>query len=113
MYYHAHLIRIIVIVAQVSNVTSGPLVCFPVHSNNSVKSYMANYETAMFPRYEYHLELIRKIVDRADPMDDNTITRDISTLPESTILVYGRETDVDMNLLKPLVLEDSNGNGNY
>lgn len=73
MYYHAHLIRIIVIVAQVSNVTSGPLVCFPVHSNNSVKSYMANYETAMFPRYEYHLELIRKIVDRADPMDDNTI----------------------------------------
>lgn len=68
---------------------------------------------AMFRRYEYHLELIDKIVDRAHQIDENTITYDFSKCPQNTILVYGRELDVDTNLLKPLVLEDSVGNGNY
>lgn len=67
----------------------------------------------MFPRYVYHLELINKIVDRTYQTDDNIITHDLSNLADSTILVYGRERDVDRNLLQPLVLEDSLGNGNY
>lgn len=67
----------------------------------------------MFPRYVYHLELINKIVDRTYQTDDNIITHDLSNLADSTILVYGREKDVDRNLLQPLVLEDSLGNGNY
>lgn len=64
----------------------------------------------MFPRYEYHWELIKKIVDSAHQIDNNIITRDLSKLADSTILVYGRETDVDRNLLQPLILEDENGN---
>lgn len=67
----------------------------------------------MFPRYEYHLELINTIVVRAHQIDDNNITYDLSKLPESNILVYGRETDVDRNLLQPLILEDENGNYGY
>lgn len=64
----------------------------------------------MFPRYEYHRELIKKIVDSAHQIDNNIITRDLSKLAGSTILVYGRKTDVDRNLLQPLILEDENGN---
>lgn len=67
----------------------------------------------MFPRYEYHLELINTIGYRAHQMDDNIITYDLSKLPESNILVYGRETNVDRSLLQPLVLEDENGNYTY
>lgn len=66
--------------------------------------------TIMFPRYVYNLELINKIVDRVYQTDDNIITHDLSKLADSTILVYGRETDVDRNLLQPLILEDENGN---
>lgn len=81
-----------------------------VHSENFVKSYRAIYNRVMFPRYEYHLELINTIVDRAHQIDDNNITYDLSKLPESNILVYGKETDVDRNLLQPLILEDENEN---
>lgn len=85
-----------------------------VHSDNSMKSYRAIYKRKMFPRYEYHLELIEKIVDRAHQTNDNIITHDFSKLPDSTtcILVYGKETDVDRNLIQPLFLEDSAGNDN-
>lgn len=81
-----------------------------VQSENFVKSYRAIYNRVMFPRYEYHLELINTIVVRAHQIDDNNITYDLSKLPESNILVYGRETDVDRNLLQPLILEDENEN---
>lgn len=79
-----------------------------MHSDNSVKTYKAIYKRAMFPRYEYHRELIKKIVDSAHQIDNNIITRDLSKLADSTILVYGRETDVDRNLLQLLILEDEN-----
>lgn len=56
-----------------------------------MKTYNAIYKRPMFPRYEYHRELIKKIVDSAHQIDNNIITRDLSKLADSTILVYGRE----------------------
>lgn len=81
-----------------------------VYANNSAKSYRVNYKREMFPRYEYHLKLINELNECAYQIDDSTITHDLSKLPQCTIIVHGREKNVDRNLFQPSTLEDSVGN---
>lgn len=65
--------------------------------------HLVNYKITMFPRYKYHLELIEK----------HKKEYDICMPPQSTILVYGKQTDVSRNLLHPMELHQTTLNGYF
>lgn len=67
----------------------------------------------MFPRYKYHLELIQKIIDREIKEDANITIKDVHKISRTTIQVhvYGSTIEEIRELLDPLEMRESPGNG--
>lgn len=77
--------------------------------------YQVTYTSAMFPRYDYHLELIQKIIDREIEEDGNITIKDEYKISLSTIRVhvYGSTIEEIRELLDPLEMQESFGNDQY
>lgn len=75
--------------------------------------YQVTYTSAMFPRYKYHLELIQKIIDREIKEDANITIKDVYKISRTTIQVhvYGSTIEEIRELLDPLEMRESPGNG--
>ncbi|XP_062593341.1 uncharacterized protein LOC134254825 isoform X2 [Saccostrea cucullata] len=64
--------------------------------------YRVTFGLDTFPRFEYHLELVQKLIDHEESVDSEVITPDLHEALPAAILVAGRVTTDNLELLKPL-----------
>ncbi|XP_061183418.1 uncharacterized protein LOC133191699 [Saccostrea echinata] len=69
--------------------------------------YRVKFKPDNFPRFEYHFELVQKLIDHEESVDSEVMTPDLSEALRATILVAGRVTTDNLKLLKPLTADEN------